>query len=236
MNPRVRIHQPEQLDNLSLSGASLEKALYSLRLINRFFGNHRQLGNVIVKYCRSNSFEQPLHIVDLGCGGGDCIRYISKRLKKHKIKASFTGIDGNATSVSYARQHNEHNRNINFIVANIIDSDFKIPDCDILISSHFIYHFKDKELIYFLKKAQLKEIKLIIFSELYRSKIAYQLFNIISRILPISDMAKADGLLAIQRAFSIPELKHLIQRSDIQTFHITKKPFFRSITKLYPNS
>ncbi|WP_108869659.1 hypothetical protein [Aquimarina aquimarini] len=81
MNPKIRLQQPEQLDNLSLSGSSLQNTLSSLKFINTFFGNHRQLSNSIVSYCKSKPALKTFNIVDIGCGGGDCIAYISKELK-----------------------------------------------------------------------------------------------------------------------------------------------------------
>lgn len=231
MNLKVRIRTCEQLDNLSLSGKALKKTLDSLRFINSVLGNHKQSGNAILNYCKTLSPAKKIHIIDIGCGGGDCIFYISKKLKKNKINASFTGVDGNLHSISYARQNNPDPANINFYCADIIDPGFVLPDCDVLISSHFMYHFSDNELTIFLKKLKSK-VNYIIFSELYRSKIAYYTFKGIRFILPISKMAKKDGLIAIQRAFLISELKKIIDDSTITEYSIVKKPFFRIITQI----
>lgn len=232
MNLKVRLRTREQLDNLSLTGKTLIETLDSLRFINSFLGNHKQLSDAILNYCKTLSHSKRIHIIDIGCGGGDCIFYISKKLKKNKIEASFTGIDGNSQSITYAKHNNPDSTNINFFCANIILPDFVLPDCDILISSHFMYHFSDNELSTFLKKLKFKKVNYIIFSELYRSKIAYYTFKTIRFILPISKMAKKDGLIAIQRAFLISELKKIIDDSTIKNYSIVKKPFFRIITQI----
>ncbi|WP_035095864.1 methyltransferase domain-containing protein [Aquimarina megaterium] len=233
MNHRVRLHKPEQLDNLSLSGGILNSTLDSLKFINTYFGNHRQLSKAILHYCITQPAIERIHIVDIGCGGGDCIIHISNMLKKHKIKATFTGIDGNPKSISYAQQNNPDPTHISFNAANILDKDFALPDCDLLISSHFMYHFNNENLIDFLKKLQSNTVKHIIFSELYRSKMAYHIFKTIRFILPVSDMARKDGLIAIQRAFTNKELETIIRKSAIEKHRITKKPFFRMIAQIY---
>lgn len=190
MNLQVRLHTSEQLDNLSLSGKALHTTLSSLGLINRFFGNHQQLSKAVVCCIKTYAKTKKVHILDLGCGGGDCISHISKKLKKKEIAASFTGIDGNPESVAYAVQNNPNPLFIDFSTANILDEKFIVPDCDLLMSSHFIYHFKNEDLTRFLKKIQSKKIKHVIFNELYRSKIAYYIFKLVSGILPISNMQK----------------------------------------------
>ncbi|MDH7445287.1 methyltransferase domain-containing protein [Aquimarina sp. 2201CG14-23] len=232
MNFHTRIHTPEQLDNLSLSGNELQKTLLSLKLINFLFGNHRQLTKSVLEFCSTHPTKETFHIVDLGCGGGDSIHQISKKLQQKNIRASFTGIDGNPESIAYAKSQYSKENIIKFEVKDIMDINFEIPDCDLIISSHFIYHFEDKALIQFINNIKSKKTKHIIFSELYRSKIAYVLFKFSSFILPISAIAKKDGLLAIKRAFTIRELRSIFNNSDVKNFRIYKKIWFRTIVKI----
>ncbi|SHI80345.1 methyltransferase domain-containing protein [Aquimarina spongiae] len=232
MNPKVRLNISEQLDDLSLSGKVLEDTLSSLGTINSIFGNHRQLTRSVLKYCSNKKYKENIHIVDLGCGGGDSLRYLSKQLLQKNINASYTGIDGNPKSIEFAKKNTPHQNSIQFLVADILSPTFEIPECDILISSHFIYHFDNQKLADFLKKIQPKNVKHIIFSELYRSPIAYFLFKIASRLLPISEMAKKDGLVAIQRAFTKKELEMIIRQGNVEDYIIRKKPFFRMIATL----
>ncbi|MHA7056121.1 methyltransferase domain-containing protein [Aquimarina sp. M1] len=231
MNFRNRIHKPEQLDNLSLSGKLLSDTLTSLKLINTLFGNHRQLTKSALQYCLSKDNKQ-FRIVDVGCGGGDSIRNISKEFGKKGIRASFLGIDGNPQSIAYAKNKYARYDHIEFRTANILDDSFSIPECDLIISSHFVYHFKDNEVTNFIKKASKKGVEHLIFSELKRSRMAYFLFKFSSVILPISSIAKKDGLLAIQRAFTIKELKNILTKSDTKKYTISKKFWFRTITTI----
>ncbi len=232
VNLQNRLHTSEQLDNLSLSGTSLKHTLQSLKLINSIFGNHRQLSKAILAYCTKSKSKKEFHIVDIGCGGGDCINYLSKKLHKKDFNLFFTGIDGNPSSIDYASKNNPNPSHVNYSVANILDPNFIVPDCDLLISSHFMYHFKDEELLNFLQKIQSGNVKHVIFSELYRNMVAYYLFKFIRHLLPISRIAKKDGLIAIKRAFSAFELKKIIEGFGIEKLKIRKKPFFRMIIKI----
>lgn len=232
MNFQVRLHTPEQLDNLSLSGVTLHNTLSSLQLVNSLLGNHRQLIKATLNYCSKIYDGKLLKIVDLGCGGGDTIYKIYKRLNKEGIKASVLGIDGNPQSIAYANSKYAHKGTITFQTADILNDSFIIPKCDIIISSHFIYHFQDIELVDFIKKTQKKGIKHLIFSELKRSKTAYFLFKLSSFILPLSSMAKTDGLTAIKRAFTVTELQSIIKKSEVKHYHVDKKFWFRTLTKI----
>jgi len=232
LNFNKRAHSTEQLDNLSLSGEVLLQTLSSLKFINKIFGNHKHLANSILEYCQANPEKKTFHIIDLGCGGGDSIHYISKKLNQNNIKTSFLGIDGNPQSIAYATSKYKDHNTIKFKTDNILDEQFSIPKCDIVISSHFVYHFKNNDLPIFLKKAQQKGISHVILSELRRSKVAYILFKYSSYIMPISNLAKKDGLIAIQRAFTRSELDFILNESNTKKYSINKKPWFRTLTKI----
>ncbi|WP_158594482.1 methyltransferase domain-containing protein [Aquimarina sp. AD1] len=232
MNLRIRLHTKEQLDNLSLSGKKLSKVLISLKLINKLFGNHKQLAKSTLDYCIKNPQKKPIRIVDIGCGGGDSIYNVFSKLNNNGIQGNFLGIDGNPQTINHANSLYAKEDQIQFEIGDILDPAFIIPDCDIIISSHFIYHFEDEELIKFIKRIQEKGIKHIIFSELKRSKIAYFLFKYSSIFLPISKLAKQDGLIAIQRAFTINELENIINKSDVKKYTVHKKTWFRTLTKI----
>ena len=228
---KKRSHKKEQLDNLELSGNTLHETLKSLKWINTLFGNHRQLGNAVLSYAKNNPDNRPLRIVDLGCGGGDCLVAISKKLQKHGVYGNYIGIDGNAESIAHAKAHNLEPDDIQYITDDILGENFKLPPSDLIICSHFIYHFEDEALVSFLKNIASEAKRTFIFSELYRSTLAFYLFKISHLVLPISKMAKRDGLLAIQRAFTIQEMDSILKKSALKQYIVKKKPWFRMLVQ-----
>ncbi len=155
-----------------------------------------------------------------------------KTLHKHHIKAQGIGVDGNPTTIGYAKATTPIPTHLQFLCSDILKKEFCIPEGDMMISSHFIYHFKEEAFQIFLQQLHTSTLKHVIFSELYRSRIAYFLFWCFGRIAPISKMARQDGLLAIQRAFSIPELENNIYHSGIRNYTVQKKPWFRMLAIL----
>lgn len=227
-----RSPKKEQLDDLSLSGKKLIDALKSLRFINTFFGNHFHIKTAVSSFCKRNPSLKELTIVDLGCGGGDVLYMLEDFFRQKNIKVRLIGIDGNPNSISYATSQ-QSNSTIEFKVADILDPNFEIPNCDIILSSHFIYHFEHTDLINFLyrlKKAN--QTTHVIFSELRRCKFGYYTFKIFQHLLPISTMAKQDGLLALKRTFSFRELKNILRCSQVPRYSIRRKPFFRMVAAI----
>ena len=222
---KVRSSENEKLDDLNMQGEPLYKALQSLEWINRWFGNHRSVIKAIHTIIKKE--ERPLRIVDLGCGGGDLALAIAKSLRLHKIECTITGIDGNANSLAYAKKKCAACSEIIFLQADILSKQFSIQPCDVLISSHFIYHFTADALVYFLKNNFSSISTALIFSELKRNRFAMRLFKFSSFLLPISKLAKEDGVLAIKRSFTKKEWLLIMQQAGIETFRLQSVPFFR---------
>lgn len=217
--------EKEKLDDLSLHGETLHKALQSLAWINKWFGNHRAVVNAVLAVCKKE--EKKYSIVDLACGGGDLVSAIARSLQQHKIDFTITGIDGNENSLAFAQKKCEGFDEISFLQADILSAGFKMEPCDILISSHFVYHFSNTELAGFLKNNLPVISTVAVFSELKRSSFAMLLFKFSSFLLPVSKLAKQDGLLAIKRSLTKKEWVSILQEADIDTYRLQTVPLFR---------
>lgn len=152
------------------------------------------------------------------------------------IGYSLLGIDGNENSLSFAASQLEAKSKISFQTADILAEGFQLPPSDILISSHFMYHFEEEDLIHFIQKHNSSVSTSIIFSELMRNKWAFLLFRTFSRLLGFRQMVKQDGLTAIKRAYTIQELQNLFARFDISAYQIRPKFLFRMIIRINPKS
>jgi 2-polyprenyl-3-methyl-5-hydroxy-6-metoxy-1,4-benzoquinol methylase len=229
---KIRSSNNEKLDDLGLHGETLHQALQSLEWINRWFGNHRSVIKAIHRIYKKEA--KPLRIIDLGCGGGDLALAVAKSLRQYKIEYSITCIDGNANTLVYAQNKCEEFTEINFLQADILSNQFRIQHCDILISSHFMYHFTADALVDFLKNNLSGISTALIFSELKRNRFAMRLFKCSSFLLPISKLAKEDGLLAIKRSFSVKEWLAILQQAGIGTYELQSVPLFRILLTICP--
>jgi|TARA_R110000737_G_scaffold50895_2_gene71976 2-polyprenyl-3-methyl-5-hydroxy-6-metoxy-1,4-benzoquinol methylase len=226
----VRSNQKEQMDNFELSGKELNETLSGLTFINKYLGNTAATFKAVkTEIAKAH---QTLKILDLGCGGGDNLRAIAKWCSINNKSIELIGLDGNAHILEYAKKLNNKSLTIKYLQADILDSTFELPKCDILISSHFMYHFSDIELVQFLKKSNNKVSTKIIFSELKRSYLAYSLFKIGSILLPFSKIVMQDGLLAIKRAFTKKEITSILHQADLIDYEIHRKWLFRFLISI----
>lgn len=222
----ARATQSEQLDDLSLSGQTLERTLRELATINRWFGNYRCIRNGIKKFLQKNPV-QPLTIVDLGCGGGDTLIMLAEWLDRQNIQAQLIGIDGNPHSLDYATAQSTGFGNITWQQDDILSDKFLVPPCDLVISTHFLYHMEDEVLLAFLHRQRANIRQGWVVSELIRSPLALIGFQILSRIWRFSKLTREDGILAVKRALTQKEWQSLLSSSDRGEFQVTRTWIFR---------
>lgn len=224
----------EDMDNLELSGDELKETLDGLSTVNRLFGN-TSITLAAVKKQLAFCDERPIRIIDLGCGGGDNLRSIARWCQQSHIEVELLGIDGNPNILQYARQKNSRASTIEYLQADLLDSKFEVPKCDILLSSHFLYRFSDSELTSFYIKAQGKVSVAIVSTDLQRHVIPYFLFKILGQFMPFSTMVKQDGLKAISRSFTRSELQSILDQAQFKSYRLKWKWAFRFLVVAKPS-
>jgi len=219
-----RVYIQEEMDDFDKKGEILNTSLNNLSFINKLLGNTIITLEAVKKILR-NDAHKIYHIVDLGCGGGDNLRAIEKWCSENNRAVQLTGIDGNDHILDFAKQ--QDNNSFNYKQADILDAEFEIEPCDILISSHFVYRFTDIELVDFINKSSIKVRCAILFSELQRSVIPYYVFKFFGKLMPFNSMTVGDGLKAIRSSFKRKELRNILEQVQVKSFHLKWKWAFR---------
>lgn len=222
---RERRFVQEEMDNFDLSGSELEATLLGLSTINKYLGNTKTVVKALQPIILAST--EPLRIIDLGCGGADLLNDLASFALSKNKEVKFIGIDGNANIINYAKEKSKEKKSISFLVADILSDEFILPKCDVLISSHFMYHFPDLEFIQFLNKSRSNISQKIIISELQRSVLSYVGFWILASIFRFPSMIKNDGLKAISRSFRWSELQGIFNKSRVGSVEIRWKWAFR---------
>jgi SAM-dependent methyltransferase len=214
----------EQLDQLDLAGAELEKSLYQLSQVNHWLGAYRAIISGLEKLKEAGSFEpfrsQALKVVDLGCGGGDLLRQVRDWGVANGFQLELTGIDGNPHVLQYAAAQSSDYPEIKFHCQDLLKNPALSESFDLVLSSHFLYHFSDAELRDILRNLQLQTRIAIISTDLQRHWLPFRLFQLLNLFLPTTAMIQQDGLLAIRRSFQRRELEHILAAAKAPAYRL----------------
>ena len=220
-----RSSEMEIMDDFTMEGALFRDTLDKLEIINRFLGGNSVTINGLKNLLKNQSKNKTITIVDLGCGNGDILRDVAKFGRKNNYSFNLIGIDANLAAIEYAKELSKEYSELSFKTLDILSEDFKKQSYDVVLCTLFLHHFKNEELISFLKTTTDKATIGVVVNDLHRHKLAYYLFKLIGFFIK-NKMVRQDGLTSVLRAFKREDLENIAKEIKVH-FSIQWKWAFR---------
>jgi 2-polyprenyl-3-methyl-5-hydroxy-6-metoxy-1,4-benzoquinol methylase len=215
ISTKNRTDKEELMDDFSIGGDLLRDTLDKLENINRWLGGNLMTVKSLKKVLSNHSKEQEVVIADIGCGHGDILRDVAKFGRKNGYKMKLIGIDANPTAIAYANELSAEFPEISFKTEDIFSDKFKNREFDVVLATLFLHHFKEPQLVSFLKNT-LKQTKIaVIVNDLHRHKLAYYLFMLLSAFIK-NKMIIEDGLTSVLRGFKRNDLERISKKLKVK--------------------
>ena len=126
-----RSSETEIMDDFTMEGVLFRDTLDKLKTINRFLGGNSVTIKGLKKLLENQSKNKTITIIDLGCGNGDMLRYVSKFGRKNNYSFKLIGIDANYAAIEYAKELSKEYSELSFSTIDILSEDFKKQSYDI---------------------------------------------------------------------------------------------------------
>lgn len=220
---KYRSDQPEMMDDPATDRRLLQKNLQELDFLNRYFGGNDLVLNGLKKLV---SRKRASHVVDLGCGSGDLLKYIARWARKNKVKLTLTGVDRNIHAIRYLKRHCIGFPEISGVIMDYDDYLKSEPVADIYLCSLFCHHLNDTQLLELFKYLKRAKTGFII-SDLHRSALAYYSARAFTWIFNGTVLSRNDGPVSVLKAFKRKELEQMLEQSGITNYTIRQKWAFR---------
>ena len=214
INTKQRSDATEIMDDFSISGKILHKTLDTLANINKWLGGNKVTLYGLKKVIKNHPKNVPITIIDLGCGGGDILRKVSKYGKKEGYIFKLVGVDANKDAVDYARELSKDYPEISFVACDIFSDAFEALQYDVVLTTLFLHHFKEDQIISMLSSLINKAKSGIVVNDLHRHPMAYYLFKLVCVTIK-NTMIIEDGLTSILRGFKRDELENFSKKLQV---------------------
>jgi hypothetical protein len=212
---------PRELPELMDGDCSYEEfrdCLRSLEKVNRWLLGYRPTLNWLERLPRS--LREPMHIVDVGSGGGDLLRQIAGWARKRGTAVQLMGIDLNPYAARAAAEFTPKEIPVTWVTgdARLHQPENKI---DIVVSSLTAHHLEDEEVVALLKWMEATAQVGWFINDLERAEWSYRLFQW-GRWHP---MVRHDGPVSFQRAFRREDWVRLLAAAEIPGDVVTVEPW-----------
>jgi 2-polyprenyl-3-methyl-5-hydroxy-6-metoxy-1,4-benzoquinol methylase len=218
----------EIMDDLNCSGTVVDQTLKELEFINKWLGGNAVTLDGFRTLSAGNSLtNSSLKIADLGCGGGDMLKLLSKHFKKKKLTAQFVGIDANPNIIAYAWVNSSDHLDITYETQDILSPEFRTEEYDIVFATLFFHHFTSQQLIEIFASLKKQTRVGIVINDLHRHWLAYWSIKILTRLFSKSSMVRYDAPLSVLRGFTKNEIIEILQKAGIRNYSLKWKWAFR---------
>jgi 2-polyprenyl-3-methyl-5-hydroxy-6-metoxy-1,4-benzoquinol methylase len=211
-----RSDDAEIMDDFTLKGELMRDTLDKLGSINKWLGGNRITLDGIDQLLKGHPKDKTYTIIDLGCGHGDILRLVADFGKKTGYNFKLIGIDANQDAIDYANELSVNYSELSFRNEDIFSEEFQEINYDIALTTLFLHHFKEEEIVSLLSNLSKKATVGIVVNDLQRSEIAYGLFKLLGIVIS-NYMIKQDGLTSILRAFKREDLEHISKKLNLKS-------------------
>jgi SAM-dependent methyltransferase len=221
-----RSYSKELLDRTDIPFADIRQNMIELDIINSKLGGHAISIQGLKQLLASKGFvDRVLHIVEIGCGGGDNLRVLKDWLERNNYKARFTGLDINKECIAFAQERNQ-NEGIQFLHADYKAVPFHVKP-DVIFASLFCHHFTDEELVSMMRWTHDNSAIGFFINDLHRHPLAYYSIGLFTRAFSKSYLVKNDAPLSVLRGFVKRDWQRIFGAANLGTFNIQWKWAFR---------
>jgi len=208
---------PELMDG-ECSYRDFRGCLHSLEQINRWLLGYRPTLAWLKRLPRGS--HDPLHIVDVGCGGGDLLRRIAKWAKRRGIAIQLTGIDLNPYAARAAAESTPNDLGISWVTGDALLYRPEKP-VDIVVSSLMAHHLEDEEVIALLRWMEATAQAGWFINDLERSEWSCRMFAWLERLVGWHRFVRHDGPVSFLRAFRAEDWVRLLTAAGIPREAVT---------------
>ncbi|MEE9521413.1 MAG: methyltransferase domain-containing protein [candidate division NC10 bacterium] len=216
----------ELIDEPGIALDELSANLQDLERMNRLFGGTRLVFRYLEPMLRQTHTGE-IQILDVATGGADIPAAIVRWARRQGWRVRVVGIDKNPQMLRAAEERIREYPEISLELADALALPYPPRSFDVVLCSLALHHLTYAEGIALL--ASLDKIGRwgFIVNDLLRSWHAYVLTWLGMHLFCRGRLVRHDGPISIRRAYTLSELRTMVERAGVSGVQIRPHPFFR---------
>ena len=195
--------------------ADLRECLADLARLNAFFGG-RSLTLLHVKQLAARLPPlRTLTVLDVGTGGGDVPRALVRWARRMRQPIRLFALDRDPAAARVTLDLGRAYPEIVVLQGDAVDLPVRSGSIDVAISSLTLHHLDEAAAVRHLAEMDRVARRGIVVNDLARSRTAYALVWLATRLFTRNRMSRHDGPLSVRRAYVREELRALCEKAGL---------------------
>jgi len=194
-----RSPQTEILDD-GVDAADLKEILCDLARFNSVMQGHRPVIRWLNRATQAIPSDQPLTLLDIGCGYGDLLRAVRQWARQHGRRMRLVGIDLSPQVIEVARSVTDPADDIIYEAADVFD--YQPQALDFAVTSLVTHHLSDAMIVRFLRWMESTARRGWLVYDLQRSIVPFHFIALAGTILRLHPVVVYDGRVSVARSLT----------------------------------
>jgi 2-polyprenyl-3-methyl-5-hydroxy-6-metoxy-1,4-benzoquinol methylase len=158
--------------------------------------------------------EQPLTLLDIGCGYGDLLRAIRGWARRRGRPLRLLGVDLSARVIDVARSVTPMADDIDYRAADIFAFNSPVP-IDFVVTSLVTHHLADEMIVRFLRWMETEAARGWVIYDLQRSIVPFYFIALAGLLLRLHPVVTYDGRISVARSLTRREWEAQLAEAGI---------------------
>jgi 2-polyprenyl-3-methyl-5-hydroxy-6-metoxy-1,4-benzoquinol methylase len=154
------------------------------------------------------SVDRPLRVLDLGSGGGDVARALTRRARRDGLRLEVVAADPDPRAHDWASRHPL--TGVEYRCVSSGDLVAAGERFDVVVSNHVLHHLDDAARAAVLSDSERLAERFVVHADIRRARAAYLAYWFGSLPLAGRSFVRVDGLRSIRRSFRPDELRAVV--------------------------
>ena len=192
----------------------LARILADLARFNGAMMGHWPVLQWLNRAVRELPSDQPLTLLDIGCGYGDLLRTVRRWARKRGRTMKLIGIDLSPQVMEIARGVTDASDDIDYYAGDIFKFEPAIP-IDLITTSLVTHHLSDEMIVRFLCLMESYARRGWVIYDLQRSRVPFYFILLAGALLRLHPVVTYDGRVSVARSLTREEWETAVGRAGI---------------------
>ena len=204
--------------------ADLRQCLSDVARLNALFGGRRLTLVHVRRLAAWLPAGRALTVLDVGTGGGDVPRALVRWARRVRRPIRVFALDRDLSTARVALDLAGAYPEIVVVQGDARDLPVRSGSVDVVISSLTLHHLDEVAAVRHLAEMDRAARCGIVVNDLARSRTAYALVWLVTRVFARNRMSRHDGPVSVQRAYGRDELQALCEKAGLFDARIVRYP------------
>ncbi len=210
--PLVQRNRAELLDQKKGSQREVEKSLRDIARINRYLGGAKVVADALWPLLQGR---KSATILDIGTGSADIPRFLIGEAARRGIELTIVAADLLESHLRVAKRDSAAFATLFPLGADAFSLPIRDGGVDVVLASLFLHHFRAPQIeTLFREFARVSRLGFIA-NDTTRDAVPLAFFRLTAPIFAKSYLTRYDAVASIQRAYTVPEMRVIVESSGV---------------------